>query len=41
MKRLDPDLVPRPLAGLSYDYEPGYRIPLHRHRKSQLVYASC
>lgn len=34
-----PDEVPRPVAGLAWDYPAGARIPRHQHRKSQLVYA--
>jgi AraC-like DNA-binding protein/mannose-6-phosphate isomerase-like protein (cupin superfamily) len=34
-----PDEVPRPLAALAWDYPAGAHVPLHRHRKSQLVYA--
>jgi AraC-like DNA-binding protein len=37
--RFGPDEIPRPIAGLSWDYPAGHRVPLHRHEKSQLVYA--
>lgn len=37
--RLGPDDVPRPVTGLAWDYPAGYLVPLHQHRKSQLVYA--
>jgi AraC-like DNA-binding protein/mannose-6-phosphate isomerase-like protein (cupin superfamily) len=36
---MDPDAVPRPITGLSWDYASGYEIPRHRHAKSQVVYA--
>ncbi len=35
-----PDEVPRPAAGLAWDYPSGFRIEAHAHRKAQLVYAS-
>lgn len=33
--------VPRPVVGWSIDYPDGYVIPLHRHRRAQLVYAAA
>ena len=38
--RLGPEDVPRPVAGLAWDYPAGYRVPLHQHGKAQLVFAS-
>lgn len=35
-----PDEVPRKVVGIADDFESQTRIPRHRHRKSQLVYAS-
>lgn len=37
---LAPDVVPRPVVGAAADFEHGFRIPFHSHRRGQLVYAA-
>jgi AraC-like DNA-binding protein/quercetin dioxygenase-like cupin family protein len=32
--------VPRPVVAMAREYPSGHRIPLHRHKRSQLLYAS-
>jgi AraC-like DNA-binding protein len=35
----NPDLVPRDVVGVAFDFPAGARVPAHRHHKAQLLFA--